>query len=89
VWDRIIRSPKYARLNVQDGKQKYEFKEITDTFRCAAFSTPLFIAPLLRADVVSQFVRSAATLRRRFRSSTTFSRGSALSVAARWCGQNL
>ncbi|POY73043.1 hypothetical protein BMF94_3881 [Rhodotorula taiwanensis] len=33
VWDRIIRSPKYARLNVQDGKQKYEFKEITDTFR--------------------------------------------------------
>jgi signal peptidase complex subunit 3 len=33
VWDRIVRSPKHARLNVQDGKQKYEFKEITDTFR--------------------------------------------------------
>lgn len=40
MWDRVIRSPKYARLNVQDGKQKYEFKEITDTFRCAA--PPLF-----------------------------------------------
>ncbi|GAA6025262.1 hypothetical protein JCM8202_001939 [Rhodotorula sphaerocarpa] len=47
VWDRIIRSPKYAKLNVQDGKQKYEFKEITDTFSntTATFSLQYQIQP--------------------------------------------
>ena len=34
VWDRIIRGPKYAKINIARGKQKYEFKEITDSFRC-------------------------------------------------------
>lgn len=42
VWDRIVRSPKQARFNVQDGKQKYEFKEITDTFRCVLNRRRLF-----------------------------------------------
>lgn len=32
VWDRILRSPRFARVNIADGKQKYEFKEITNTF---------------------------------------------------------
>ncbi|KWU41055.1 signal peptidase 22 kDa subunit, partial [Rhodotorula sp. JG-1b] len=58
VWDRIIRSPKYARLNVQDGKQKYEFKEITDTFSntSATFSLQYhvqpWVGPLRRGEVV-------------------------------------
>ncbi|KAM0786164.1 hypothetical protein ACM66B_006971 [Microbotryomycetes sp. NB124-2] len=33
LWDRIVRGKKYARINIADGKQKYEFKEITNTFR--------------------------------------------------------
>ena len=33
VWDRIIRGPKHAKINIADGKQKYEFKEITDSFK--------------------------------------------------------
>ncbi|GAA5875759.1 hypothetical protein JCM3774_006449 [Rhodotorula dairenensis] len=58
LWDRIIRSPKYARLNVQDGKQKYEFKEITDTFSntSATFSLQYHVQPwvgaLRRGEVV-------------------------------------
>lgn len=33
VWDRIVRSKKYAKINIAGGKQKYEFKEIGDSFR--------------------------------------------------------
>lgn len=33
VWDRIIRGSKFAKINIADGKQKYEFKEITDSFK--------------------------------------------------------
>lgn len=32
IWDRIVRSPKFARVNIADAKQKYEFKEITNSF---------------------------------------------------------
>ncbi|KAL8283984.1 hypothetical protein RQP46_005097 [Phenoliferia psychrophenolica] len=33
VWDRIIRTSKYSKINIARGKQKYEFKEIGDSFR--------------------------------------------------------
>ncbi|GAA5899633.1 hypothetical protein JCM6882_001170 [Rhodosporidiobolus microsporus] len=62
VWDRIVRSPKFARLNVQDGKQKYEFKEITDTFRntSATFSLHYQIQPYVGALTAGEVVRTEA-----------------------------
>ncbi|GAA5860934.1 hypothetical protein JCM8547_003893 [Rhodosporidiobolus lusitaniae] len=60
VWDRIVRSPKHAKLNVQDGKQKYEFKEITDTFRntSAVFSLHYQIQPYVGVLTGGEVVRT-------------------------------
>ncbi|GAA6064502.1 hypothetical protein JCM10212_001810 [Sporobolomyces blumeae] len=47
VWDRIMPSARHARLNIQDGRQKYEFKEISDSFAnvSATFSLHYQIQP--------------------------------------------
>lgn len=33
IWDRIIRTKKNARVNINGGKPKYEFKEIGGSFK--------------------------------------------------------
>lgn len=58
-----MRSPRHAKLNVQDGKQKYEFKEITSSFRCAS-------APLLP---LHSRARLTSNLCARSNTSATFS----------------
>ncbi|KAK4051467.1 Signal peptidase complex subunit [Microbotryomycetes sp. JL221] len=51
LWDRIIRDKKYARINIADGKQKYEFKDITDSFKnvSATFSLNYQAQPFVGA----------------------------------------
>ncbi|GAA6001693.1 signal peptidase complex subunit SPC3 [Rhodotorula paludigena] len=60
VWDRIVRSPRHAKLNVQDGKQKYEFKEITNSFRntSATFSLHYQVQPYVGALTGGEVVRT-------------------------------
>ncbi|GAA5888868.1 hypothetical protein JCM5296_005021 [Sporobolomyces johnsonii] len=60
IWDRIVRTPKHARLNVQDAKQKYEFKEISETFRntSATFSLHYQIQPHVGLLTSGEVVRT-------------------------------
>ncbi|KAM0748009.1 signal peptidase 22 kDa subunit [Meredithblackwellia eburnea MCA 4105] len=62
VWDRIIRSSKYAKINIARGKQKYEFKEITDSFKnvSATFSLQYNIQPHVGALQWGEVVRTEA-----------------------------
>lgn len=32
LWDRIVTSPKHARINLQEARQKYEFKTPDSSF---------------------------------------------------------
>ncbi|BGP19780.1 hypothetical protein JCM10213_006442 [Rhodosporidiobolus nylandii] len=60
VWDRIVRTPRHARLNVQDGKNKYEFKEIGDSFRntSATFSLHYQVQPYVGVLTGGEVVRT-------------------------------
>ncbi|SCV73234.1 BQ2448_7159 [Microbotryum intermedium] len=60
LWDRIVRNKKYATINLSNGKQKYEFKEITDTFRnvSATFSLRYQIQPHVGKVVDGEVVRT-------------------------------
>ncbi|GAA6053776.1 hypothetical protein JCM3770_005111 [Rhodotorula araucariae] len=60
IWDRIVRSPRNARLNVEDGKQKYEFKEITNSFRntSATFSLHYQVQPYVGVLTGGEVVRT-------------------------------
>ncbi|BGP03211.1 Signal peptidase complex subunit [Rhodotorula toruloides] len=60
VWDRIVRSPRHARIDVQDGKQKYEFKEISSTFSnvSATFSLQYQVQPYVGVLTAGEVVRT-------------------------------
>ncbi|ORY54080.1 signal peptidase 22kDa subunit [Leucosporidium creatinivorum] len=62
VWDRIIRGSKFAKINIADGKQKYEFKEITDSFKdvSATFSLHYQVQPWVGALTGGEVVRTEA-----------------------------
>lgn len=56
IWDRIVRTKKAARVNINGGKPKYEFKEIGGSFKnvSATFSLRYDVqpwtGPLLRGE---------------------------------------
>ncbi|GAA6018371.1 hypothetical protein JCM10207_000823 [Rhodosporidiobolus poonsookiae] len=60
LWDRIVRTPRQARLNVQDGKQKYEFKDIGGSFRntSATFSLHYQVQPHVGLLTSGEVVRT-------------------------------
>ncbi|SGY12220.1 BQ5605_C011g06429 [Microbotryum silenes-dioicae] len=60
LWDRIVRNKKYATINLSNGKQKYEFKEITDTFRnvSATFSLRYQIQPHVGKLIDGEVIRT-------------------------------
>ncbi|KAI5480662.1 hypothetical protein MNV49_007589 [Pseudohyphozyma bogoriensis] len=62
IWDRIVRGSKYAKINISGGKQKYEFKEITNTFKntTATFSLRYNVHPYVGALVSGEVIRTAA-----------------------------
>ncbi|KAK4050010.1 Signal peptidase complex subunit [Microbotryomycetes sp. JL201] len=62
LWDRIVRGKRFARINIADGKQKYEFKEITNSFKnvSAVFSLQYQVQPYVGLLMDGSLVQTEA-----------------------------